>query len=69
MTAIMSHHFLSQRYEFDFLQFIKVENGLKHDLPHAIHATHLSHKTDNHLEVSQSTLHFIAVITALHLEK
>ena len=35
--------------------------------PHAIHATHLSHKLGNHLEVMCSTPHFTAVTIALHL--
>ena len=48
MNAIMSYYFLSQRYERDYLLIIKMENDLKHASPDAIHATHLSHKFDNH---------------------
>ena len=52
MNAIMSYYFLSQRYERDYVLFIKVKNDLKQASPDASHATHLSHKFDNHLEVN-----------------
>ena len=55
MNAIMSYYFLSQRYEHDYVLFIRVENDLKHASPDAIHATHLSYKIDNHLEVRYGT--------------
>ena len=44
-----------------------MESDLKHASPDAIHATHLSHKIDNHLKVSYYTPYFTAVIIALHL--
>ena len=67
MKAIMSNYFLSQPYESDYVLFIKVEKDLKHASPDAIHATHFSHKLDNHLEVKCSAPHCTAVKTALHL--
>ena len=51
MNAIMSFYSLSQRYERDYVFFINVEDDLKHASPNAIHATHLSQKIDNHLQV------------------
>ena len=68
MNAIMSYYFLSQRYEREYSLFKKVENDLKHDSLNAIHATPLSHKFDNHLEVKYKTPHFTAVIIALRLK-
>ena len=44
-----------------------MENDLKHNSPDAIHATHLSHKIDNHPEVTYSTPHFTAAIIERHL--
>ena len=63
----MSYYILPQRYERDYLLFIKVEIGLKHASPDAIHATHLSHIFDNHPEVRSSTAHFTAATIKLHL--
>ena len=67
MNALMFHYFFSQRYERDYVLFIKVENDYKHASLDAIQAMHISHKIDNHLEVRYSTPHFTKVITALHL--
>ena len=63
----MSYYFLSQRYEHDYVLFGKTENDLKHTSPDAIHATHLSHKFDNHPLVRYSTPHFTAANIELHL--
>ena len=67
MNAIMSYYFLSQRYERNYVPFMKVENDLKHASTDANDATHLIHKFDNHLEMRHSTPHFTAVIIAPHL--
>ena len=66
MNAIMSYYFLSQLFERDYVIFIKVEKDFKQPSSHDIHATHLSHKLDNHLEVRSRTPHFTAVV-AVHL--
>ena len=66
MNAIMSCNFFSRRYELDFVRSRNKENDTKHFSINAIHATHLSHKFDNHVEVRCSTSHFTAVKFALH---
>ena len=68
MNAIVSYYFFSQRYELDYVLFIKVESDLEHASPNAIHAKHRSHKIENHLEVRSSKPHFTALITTLHLK-
>ena len=67
INAIMSCYFFSQRYERDYVLFIKIETDLKHSSPNAVQATHLSHKFDNLFEVRYNTPHFTAVIIALQL--
>ena len=63
----MSYYFLPQRYKRDYVLSMNVDSDLKHQLLHAIHAMHLSHKFDNHLKVSYNTPHFTAVKIALKL--
>ena len=36
----MCYYFLSQRYEHEYVVFIKVEKDINHAAPHAIHATY-----------------------------
>ena len=67
MNGIMSFYFLSQRYESDYLLFIKVQNDFKNTSPDDIHATHLSHKFVNHFEVWKSISLPTAVIITLYV--
>ena len=67
LNAITSYHFVSQPYERDYVIFRSVETDIKHAPIDAIHATHLSYKRGNHLDMRGSTPHFTAVIIALHL--
>ena len=67
VNAIMSYYFLYEEYERDYVIFKNVKNDKKHASINAYHATHLSHKFDNHLEVRCSTPHFNAVIIALRV--
>ena len=61
----MSYYFLFQQYDRHYVSFINVENDIKHASINAIHATHLIHKTDNHLEVRCNTPHLNAVLIAI----
>ena len=63
----MSYYFLSERYERDYVLFLKVEKDLEYASPDAIHAMHPSHKFDNRPEVRYSTPHITAAIIELHL--
>ena len=68
MNAIKSDYFLYQLYEREYLTFITMEKDIKHASYNDVHATHLSHNIDNHLEVRCSTPHFTAlIITLQHL--
>ena len=61
MNVIMSYYFLSQRHERDYVKFIEVKNDFKHASTHVIHAMHLRHNLDDHVEERCSTPHFSAV--------
>ena len=66
----VEHHLCpiaSQRYERDYVLFIKSRRDLKHASTDAIHASHLSYKIDNLSEARYSTTDFIAVIMELYL--
>ena len=63
----MSYYFFYQLYERDYALFTNVENDNQHASINAFHATHLSHKLENHLALTYSTPHSTVVIIALHL--
>ena len=66
MNANMTDYFISHRNKRDYVIFIRMGNDIEQTSINAIHATHLSHIFDNHLEMWFSTPHFAAEINALH---